>query len=77
MKKLDEELRERKYIIEIKKAVRLRTVQAEEAEVLSKFMTDFHRRKKREVEDAGTKEVEIDSGEGNPNPVIRGGLPGT
>ena len=37
-------------------------VQAEEAEVLSKFMTDFHRRKRREVEDAGTKEVEIDSG---------------
>ena len=62
MKKLDEELRERKDIIEIQKAVRLRMVQAEEAEVLSKFMTDFHRRKKREVEDAGTKEVEIDSG---------------
>ena len=47
-----------------------------QAEVLSKFMTDFHRRKKREVEDAGSKEVEIYSGGKNPNPVIRGGLPG-
>ena len=50
MKILNEELRERRNIMEVQKVVRLRQVQAEEAEVLSKFLTDFHKRKKREVE---------------------------
>ena len=63
MKRLDEELRERKDMRVIQEAVRFRMVQAEEAEVLSKFMTNFHKRKRREMEDADAKEMEIDSGE--------------
>ena len=61
MKALNEEIRERNNIIEIERAVRVRWVQAEEAEALYKFMTKIHRKKKREVEDISVKEVETGS----------------